>query len=125
MIIKPTCYKNPDRSSHIDLILTNCSRSFQNSCVIETGLSDFYKMVVTVMKTTSRKLEPRIVYYRDFKYFCNDSFKESLQKAISQNSGVGCDEIYESLAASCNKILDNYVPLKKEVCEGQSFAFYE
>ena len=53
------------------------------------------------MKTTYRKLEPRIVYYRDFKYFCNNSFKESLQKAISQNLGVGCDEIYESFASSC------------------------
>ena len=76
---KPTCYKNPDRLSYIDLILTNCPRSFQNSCAIETGLSDFYKIVVTVMKTTYRKLEPRIVYYRDFKYFCNNSFKELLQ----------------------------------------------
>ena len=94
MINKPSCYKNPDRPSCIDLILTNCPRSFQNSRVIETGLSDFHKMVViTVMKTTYRKLEPRIVYYRDFKYFCNNSFMESLQKAISQNSGVGCDEI--------------------------------
>ena len=50
MINKPTCYKNPDRPSCIDLILTNCPRSFQNSCVIETELSDFHKMVVTVMK---------------------------------------------------------------------------
>ena len=56
---------------------------------------DVHKMVVTVMETTYRKHEPRIVYYRDFKYFCNNSFKESLQKAISQNLGVGCDEIYE------------------------------
>ena len=40
MINKPTCYKNPDRPSCIDLISTNCPRSFQNSCVIETGLSD-------------------------------------------------------------------------------------
>ena len=46
----------------MDLILTNCPHSFQNSCVIETGLSDFHKMVVTVMKTTYRKLEPRIVF---------------------------------------------------------------
>ena len=122
MINKPTCYKNPDRPSCIDLILTNCPRSFQNSCVIETGQSDFHKMAVTVIKTTYRKLEPRIVHYRDFRYFCNNSFKESLQKAISQNLGVGCDEIYESFAASCNKILDNHAPLK-EVCERQSFAF--
>ena len=61
MINKPTWFKNPDRSSCIDLILTNWPRSFQHSCVIETGLSDFDKMVVAVMKTTYRKLEPRIV----------------------------------------------------------------
>ena len=73
MINKPTCYKSPDRPFCIDLILTNCPRSFQNSCVIETGLSDFHKMVVTVMKTTYRKLEPRIVYYCAFKCFCNNS----------------------------------------------------
>ena len=61
MINKPTWFKNPDRSSCIDLVLTNWPRSFQHSCVIETGLSDFDKMVVAVMKTTYRKLEPRIV----------------------------------------------------------------
>ena len=123
MINKSTCYKNPDRPSCIDLILTNCPCSFQNSCVIETGLSDFHKMVVTVMKTTYRKLEPRIIYYRDFKYFCNNSFKESLQKAISQNLRVGCDEIYESFAASCNKILDNHAPLKKKYVRGNHSPF--
>ena len=118
MINKPTCYKNPDRSSCIDLILTNCPRSFQNSCVIETGLSDFHKMVVTVMKTTYRKLEPGTVYYRDFKYFCNNSFKESLQKCISQNLGVACDEIYESFVAPGNNVLDNHAPpLKRSMRE--------
>ena len=49
---KPTCFKNPDNPSRIDLILTNRSISFQNSGVIETGLSDFHKLVVTVMKTS-------------------------------------------------------------------------
>ena len=91
--------------------------------MIETGLSDFPKMVVTVMKTTYRNLEPRIVYYRDFKYFCNNSFKESLQKAISQNLGVGCNEIYESLASSCNKILDNHAPLKKKFVRSNHSPF--
>ena len=103
--------------------MTNCPRSFQNSCVIDTRLSHFHKMVVTVMKTTYRKLEPRIVYYRDLKYFCNNSFKESLQKAISQNLGVGCDEIYESFASSCNNILDNHTPLKKKYVRGNHSPF--
>ena len=54
-------------------------------------------MVVTVLKTTYRKHEPRTVHYRGLKCFCNNSFKESLQKTISQNLGVGCDEIYEAI----------------------------
>ena len=56
MINKPIRYENTDRPSCIDLILTNCPCSFQNSCVIETGLSDSHKMVVTVMETTYKNL---------------------------------------------------------------------
>ena len=54
MINKPIRYKNPDRPSCIDLILAHCHCSFQNSCVIETGLSD--KMVVIVMKQLTENL---------------------------------------------------------------------
>ena len=32
MINKPTCYKNPEKPSCIDLIRTNCPCSFQNLC---------------------------------------------------------------------------------------------
>ena len=48
---------------------------------------------------------------------------KSLQKAISQNLGDGCDEIYESFAASCNKILDNHAPLKKKYVRGNHSPF--
>ena len=51
LIKEPTCYKNLQNPSCIDLILTNSPYSFQNSYVVETGLSDFHKMTVTVMKT--------------------------------------------------------------------------
>ena len=56
IVIKdPTCYKNPSKSSCIDLLLTNKPRSFKHSCVIETVLSDFQRMTVTLMKATSAK----------------------------------------------------------------------
>ena len=51
----PTCYKNPEKPSCIDLLLTKPPESFQNSSAVETGLSDFHKMTVTVMKTTFEK----------------------------------------------------------------------
>ena len=37
MINKATCYENPDKPACIDLILTNCPRSFQHSYVTEIG----------------------------------------------------------------------------------------
>ena len=46
----PTCYKNPENPTCTDLMLTNSNRSFLNSCAVETGLSDFHKMIVTVLK---------------------------------------------------------------------------
>ena len=51
LIKQPTCYKNSFRPTCIDLILTNVPRSFQSTCVIETGLSDFHLMMLTVMKS--------------------------------------------------------------------------
>ena len=51
-----TCFKNPENPTCIDLILTNKPRSFQSTCVIETGLSDFYRITVSVLKTHFRKL---------------------------------------------------------------------
>ena len=43
LIKVPTCSKNPESPSCIDLILTNKPRNFQNSCDIETSLLDFHK----------------------------------------------------------------------------------
>ena len=48
LIKVPTCFKNPESPTSIDVMLTNSCRSFPNSCGIETGLSDFHKMIVTI-----------------------------------------------------------------------------
>ena len=50
LIKEPTCYKNPDNPSCIDVILTNKPLSFQNSCVAETGLFDFRRMMLKSQK---------------------------------------------------------------------------
>ena len=50
IVKEPTCYKNPENPSCIDLFLTNCPRSFHNTCLYETSLSDFHKLV-TILGT--------------------------------------------------------------------------
>ena len=69
LIKEPTCYKNLDNPSCIDLILTNKAKSFQNSKAYETGLSDFHKLIITVLKTSFRKQPPNIITYRDYKKY--------------------------------------------------------
>ena len=49
LIKEPTCFKNPDNPSCIDVIFS----------VIETGLSEHHKMVFTVLKTDFKKLHPK------------------------------------------------------------------
>ena len=44
------CFKNLEDPSCIDPILTDNPHSFQNSCLIKNGLSDFHVMAMTIMK---------------------------------------------------------------------------
>ena len=61
----PICFKNPDSPKTTDLMLTNSVRSFQNSCALETGLSEFHRITVTVLKSYLEKKQPKIISYRD------------------------------------------------------------
>ena len=51
LIKVPACFKKPERLTSINVMLTNSYRSFLNSCAIETRLSDFRKIIVTILKT--------------------------------------------------------------------------
>ena len=65
----PSCFKYIEKPSYIDLILRNSPYSFQNSFAIEPALSNFDKMIVSVMKTTFQKLKSKIVLSRDYTKF--------------------------------------------------------
>ena len=56
--------------------LSNCPGLFQNSCVTETGLLDFHKMIVRVMKTSYQKIESRVVNFGDYKSLPSEVFRE-------------------------------------------------
>ena len=68
-------YKNPENPSCIDLFLTNCPRSFHNTCLYETGLSDFHKLVATILRTSFEPLPPKIIKYRNYKNFDEDELR--------------------------------------------------
>ena len=67
--------------SMIDLILTNKPLHFQKTHVVETGLSDYHKMISTFFKACSSKLKTKVIFYRSYKKFNESDFLCSLKKA--------------------------------------------
>ena len=57
--------------------------AFKNIYVIETGLSDFHKMIVAVMKMHFPKMKPQIASYRKYKDFQNETFLNSLRHELN------------------------------------------
>ena len=64
-------------------MLTTSCRSFHNSCVIVTGLLDFYKTIVTVMKLHFQKKEPEIIQYRDYNNFSAEEYRQYILSLLS------------------------------------------
>ena len=111
---EPTCFKNPNNPSCIDLFLTNTIRSFQETQVFETGLSDFHKLVVTVLKSTFPKSPPKVITYRSYKSFSNDLFRDDLNSLLSKEN-MTLD--FTSLASFTKIFIDTlnkHAPIKKK-----------
>ena len=83
LIKEPTCFKNIDNPTLIDHILTNQPKSFHSSSVYETGLSDFHKLTLTVLKTFHVKHKPKIIQCRDFSHFDDTSIRADLLHELS------------------------------------------
>ena len=73
---KPTYYKNPDKPSCNDFILTKSPLSFHKSDCLFTGLSDYHKLVLSVFKTTFSKSKPKEIIYRNLKKFNEEDFNQ-------------------------------------------------
>ena len=121
LIKKPTCFKNPDNSTCIDLILTNRQKSVQNSTIIKTGLPEFHKFTVTVLKNYFKKLKPKELIYRDFKNFSNQQFQTELVKDLNKNN-VGVNQ-FESFQTISLGLLSKLGPLKKKTLRNNQSYF--
>ena len=111
LVKENTCFKSTENPSCIDLFLTNTPLSFQNTTLVATGLSDFHKMVVTVMKTTFPKAEPQILCYRDYKNFDLYNFRTDLREQLSRVP----EKDYIHFEITFLKVLEQHAPMKKKV----------
>ena len=96
------------------IIWTNCLGSFQSSCALETGLSNFHQIIITVMKTSYLNVELRVINCRDYKSLSNEGFRklshENLKQQLSENSVKNLSNFINT----CNTVLDRQ-HLKKNI----------
>ena len=112
LIKQPTCFKNLENPTCINHILTNHPKSFHLSSVFETGLSDFHKLTLTVLKVFLAKHKPKIIQYRDFNQFDNASFRTDLLQELSiQNVHPGEFEKFKYISS---KVLNTHAPIKEK-----------
>ena len=96
--------------SCIDLFLTNNALSFQHTLTVPCGLSDFHKLVLTVLKIAFSKSKPREIVYRNYKYFNSENFNDELKFVFSNENIDSCSKFNQTFL----DVLDKHAPLKKK-----------
>ena len=124
IIRQATCCKNPSNPVCIDLILTNVPRSFQSTCVIETGLSDFHLMTLTVMRKSFKKYQPKAITYRSYKNFSNEKYRENLINNLPKENFVNNDDDFQRFYHIIDA-LSKHGPRKKMYARGNQMPFFK
>ena len=86
MVKEKTCFKNMSNSSCVDLLISNKEKCFKSATIIDTGLSDFHKMVLVVLKKKFETAKPKVISYRDYRHFHGNSLRCALRFELSKIS---------------------------------------
>ena len=92
-----TCFKNPDKPSCIDLILTNFPKPFLKSQTLETALSKIFKLTLTVIK----------IHYKNLS---NESFRSEFSSAMERYGNISFADFHSEFLY----LLAKHAPVKKK-----------
>ena len=102
-----TCYKKSENPTTIYLILTNRKNSFQNTTVFEVGISDFHKLILTVLTARCHKAKPKIITYLSPTETAKVILLKDInltQASLGYNNNVSLNTKFKFESISCNTI---------------------
>ena len=112
LIKEPTCFKSTTNPSSIDHILTNQKSLFMKSTAIETGISDFHKCVLTILRSKFIKGSPKVISYRKLHdNLSTETIANALENVLESNQIDTYDEFQNTLIS----IVDKFAPIKKKI----------
>ena len=93
--------------------------------MFETSLSDFYKLVVTVLKTTFPKSPPKIITHRSYKNVSKDLFRDDLNSLLSKENMALEFNSLTSFTKICIDTLNEHARIKKKTSRKQRKFYYK
>ena len=116
-----TCFTK-NRSTLIDVILTNRVRSFQKTSVFETGLSDYHGLAVTILKSHIPRLKTKVIKYHNYKNSDPVKFLADVRRT-NFDALEDPDDCYDNFTNSFRNLVDKHAPLKTKLARGNSAPF--
>ena len=98
-------------------------RSFQSTCAVEAGLSDFHLMTMTVMRKRFKKFQPNIISYRSCKNFSNYAFRETLINTLSNENLVNNGNGFQRFCDISLETLNKHATWKKMHARGNQMPY--
>ena len=110
----PTCFKNHERPTLIDVILTNCPRRLTATLNANIGVSDYHNQIQAATKMYAPKSEKRVISYRTYKNFKEEDYLNELQNTPFHVSNIFDDPddqfwFYNKLLEN---VMDSHAPRK-------------
>ena len=98
-------------------------KSFQGSAVIETGLSDFDKLTLSIMTVFYKKQKPNIIKYQNYKNFENSTFMSDVKNKVSELDNEDQLANFDLFKNTVFHVFENYAPLKKRYVRANQSPF--
>ena len=97
------------------MLLTNALRNFQSTFVLESRLSDFHLMTLTLLIKSFQRLQTRIINYR--------LYKNLFIKWVNKSRFCQNDKGFEKIPNISTKVLNKHVPQKKKFVRDNQMPF--
>ena len=103
-----------------DLFLTYNALSFQYTETVTTGLSDFHKLVLAVLKNAISKNKPGEIHCRNYKKFDSLKFNVDLENAFTHEK----IESYIKFDKAFMKVLNRHAPFKNKIQRASHYHIF-
>lgn len=128
MIKEPTCYTANNKSTLLDVILTNNTSCMGKILNFNCGLSDVHNLIACQLKIDIPSNKSKWSHYRSFKKFNVDDFNLELQDkltGIKFSEGNDVNENYQKFSRTLIETVNKHAPLETEKDLIKTCPFYE